>query len=198
MASCADRRRPTSRPISGRCEDMRFSATLLEKSGSRDSGTPSGCHGGVYRIPAARFPAPPSRVSKGVSGENGVGELTTCAGRRGPASESRPAHRSPDFGPMRKSTISGDTVGGISGSGNCFPTSPSRVFQDVPGENEVQKLTTCADQRGPAFGNRPARRSPDFGPTRKYAISGDIVGGIRESGFRDLVRNSWGRGGHIR
>ena len=188
MTSCADRRRPTSRPISRRCEDMRFSATLLEKSGSRDSGTPSGCHGGVYRIPAARFPAPPSRVSKGVSGENGVGELTTCAGRRGPASESRPAHRSPDFGPMRKSTISGDTVGGISGSGNCFPTSPSRVLQGVSSENGVRKLTNCADRRGSAFESHPIR-----GRRENLRFLATLFGGIRKSGFRDLVRMSWGR-----
>ena len=44
--------------------------------------------------------------------------------------------------------------------------------------------------RGPAFESRPAHKSPDFGSTRKSAISGDVVGEIRKSGFRDLVRIS--------
>ena len=69
---------------------------------------------------------------------------------------------------------------------------PSRVSQKVSGENGVRKLTNCADRRGSAFGSRPARKSPDFWPTRKSAIFGDIVGEIRKSGFRDLVRNSLG------
>ena len=44
--------------------------------------------------------------------------------------------------------------------------------------------------RGPAFESRPAHKSPDFGPTRKSPISGDFVGEIRKSGFRDLVGTS--------
>ena len=71
-----------------------------------------------------------------------------------------------------------------------FRRSPSRVFKGVSGENGARKLTTCADRRGPAFESRPAHMSPDFGPMQKSAISGDIVGEIRKSGFRDLVRNS--------
>ena len=69
-----------------------------------------------------------------------------------------------------------------------FLTSPTRVLEGVSGENGVRKSTSCADRRGPAFEGRPAHKSPDFGPTRKSAISGDIVGEIRKSGFRDLVR----------
>ena len=56
-------------------------------------------------------------------------------------------------------------------------------------------MTTCADRRGPAFENRPAHKSPAFGPMRKSTISGDVVGEVRESGFRDLVRTSLGSGG---
>ena len=66
---------------------------------------------GAYWIPAARFLAPPSGVLGGVPSENGVGKLTTCADRRGPAFGRRPAHTSPDFVPMRKSSISGEVVG---------------------------------------------------------------------------------------
>ena len=65
-----------------------------------------------------------------------------------------------------------------------FLASPSRVFRRVSGENGVGKLTNCADRRGHAFKGRPAHKSPDFGPTRKLAVSGDIVGGIQKSGFR--------------
>ena len=43
---------------------------------------------------------------------------------------------------------------------------------------------------GPAFERRPAHKSPDFGPTRKSAISGDIVEEIRKAGLPDLVRTS--------
>ena len=75
-----------------------------------------------------------------------------------------------------------------------FLTPPSRVLERVSGKNGVRKLPDCADRRAPAFESRPAHKSPDFGPTRKSAISGDIVGGIRKSGFRDLVRMSYGGG----
>ena len=139
---------------------------------------------------------------QGVSGENGVQKLTPCADRLGSAVESRPAYKSPDFGPARKSAFSGDIVRDIRKSGSRqdvywipaarFLTFPSRVSKRASGENGVRKLTTCADRRGPAFEHPPARKSPDFGPVRKYAISGDIVGDARESGFRDLVRTSWG------
>ena len=71
-------------------------------------------------------------------------------------------------------------------------TSPSRVLQWVTGENGVRKLTTCADRRGRAFESRPAHKSPDFAATQKSAISGDIVGDVRKSGFRELVRMSCG------
>ena len=85
---------PTSRPISGRRENLRFPATLLGKSGNRDFGIPSGCHwGGVSWIPAFRFLTSPPRVLYKASGENGVRKLTTCADRRGPAFESRPTCR---------------------------------------------------------------------------------------------------------
>ena len=53
-------------------------------------------------------------------------------------------------------------------------------------------MTTRADRLGSAFDCCPARRLPDFGLTRKSAISGDIVRDIRNSGFRDLVENSCG------
>ena len=69
-------------------------------------------------------------------------------------------------------------------------TSSPRVLVGVFGENRVQKLTNCAERRGYASESRPAHKSPDFGPTRKSAVSGEIVGEIRKSGFRDLVRNS--------
>ena len=55
-------------------------------------------------------------------------------------------------------------------------------------------MTNCAGQRGAAFESRPAHKSPDFGSTRKSAISGDVVEGIRKSGFRDLVMASYGGG----
>ena len=73
--------------------------------------------GGAYRIQVARFRASPSRVSKGVSGENGDGKLTNRANWRGPAFEGRPAHKSPDSGPTQQSAISGDAAGGIRKSG---------------------------------------------------------------------------------
>ena len=109
---------PTNRPILGRRENLRFPATFLRKSGNRDFGISSGCHmGGAYWIPAARSLASPPRVSEGVSGENGGRKLYQLRRPAGPAFESCPAHRSPDFGPTRKSAISGDTVGEIRRSG---------------------------------------------------------------------------------
>ena len=165
--------------------------------------------GGVYRIPAARVLASPSRVLVGVSGENGVRKLTNCAERRGYASESRPAHKLPGFGQTRKSAMSGDIAGGIRKSGfrdlvrasrggvYWVPaarvlTSPPRVLQGISGENRVRKLTNCADRRGLAFESRPARKSPDFGLTPISAISGDIAGG---SGARDFGISSGCHGG---
>ena len=71
-----------------------------------------------------------------------------------------------------------------------FPTSPSRVLEGVSGENGVRKSTNCAGRRGSVFEGRPAHKSPDVGLTRKSAVSGDIAGGVRKSGFRDLVRIS--------
>ena len=125
------------------------------------------------------------------------------------------AQEPPDFGLMRKSAISGDIWKGpeigLSGSRQdaigarkCFDfgvywipaarfaTCPSRVLQGVTGENGVRILTDCADRRGPACESRPAHTSPVLGPTRRSAISGDSVRGIRKSGFRDLVRLSRG------
>ena len=81
---------------------------------------------------------------------------------------------------------------GIAGGRARFLASPPRVLQGVSGGNGVRKLTVCADRRGSVFESHPARESPDFGPTRKSAISGDIVEEIRKSGFRDLVRMSKG------
>ena len=141
--------------------------------------------------------------------ENGVRKSTNCADRRGPACESRPAHKSLGPGPTRRSAISGDSVRGIRKSGILDPgrmsgrevyripakrvlTSPSRVLQKVSGDNGARKLTNCADRRGPAFESRPAHTSPDFGPMRKSANPGDIAGGNRKSGSRDIVRTSWG------
>ena len=69
-------------------------------------------------------------------------------------------------------------------------TSSPRVLVGVFGENRVQKLTNCAERRGYASESRPARKSPGFGLTRKSAVSGEIVGDIRESGFWDHVWNS--------
>ena len=57
-------------------------------------------------------------------------------------------------------------------------------------------MTKWAGRRGPAFDSRPAHESPDFGRTRKYAIIGDIAGGVRKSGFRELVRMAVGESGH--
>ena len=68
---CADRRGPRNRPISGRCENLRFPATLLGKSGNRGFGISPGRHGGAYSGPASHFLTPPSRVSERVSGERG-------------------------------------------------------------------------------------------------------------------------------
>ena len=190
--------------------------------------------------------------------------MTTRADRRGPACESRPARKSPDFGPTRGSAFSGDIVGEVRKSGFRDPVRTSwgasigfrrcvlrrlrRVFQKgfrrrrgpeidrlrrpagarirksaisgdivgdiresgsrqdvmggsivarlqkVSGDNGARKLTNCADRRGPASESRPAHKSPDFGPTRRSAISGDTVGEIRKSGFRDPVRMSCGGG----
>ena len=72
-----------------------------------------------------------------------------------------------------------------------FLVSPSRVVWGVLGENGAH--FHCGDRRASAFESRPANKSPDFGPPRKSAISGD-VGEIRKSGFRDLVGNSRGGG----
>ena len=76
--------------------------------------------GGAYWLPAARFLMPPSRVLQRVSGGNGARKLTNCSDRRGPALERRPVRNSPNFGPTRKSAISGDTVGEIRESGLSF------------------------------------------------------------------------------
>ena len=43
--------------------------------------------------------------------------MTNCADRRGSACESRPAHKSSDFGLTRKSAVSGEIVGEIPKSG---------------------------------------------------------------------------------
>ena len=75
-----------------------------------------------------------------------------------------------------------------------FLPSPSHVSERVSGENGVRKLADCADRRGSAFEGRPAHKSPDCGLTRKSAVSGEIVGEIRKSGFRGPVRNSYGGG----
>ena len=71
----------------------------------------------------------------------------------------------------------------------------SRVSQGVFGENGGRELTNCAERRGSAFQIRPARKTPDFWPTRISAISGDIAGETRKSGFQDLDRNLRGGGG---
>ena len=65
---------------------------------------------------AARSPTSPSRVLQTASGENGARELASCADRRGPAVESRPGHKSPDFGLTRESAISGDIGRGVRNS----------------------------------------------------------------------------------
>ena len=49
-------------------------------------------------------------------------------------------------------------------------------------------MANCADRRGSAFESRAAHKSPDFGPMRKSAIAGDIVGRGRKSGFLVPVR----------
>ena len=71
-----------------------------------------------------------------------------------------------------------------------FLTSPSRGVERVSSENGVWKLANCADRRGAMFESRPAHKSPDSWLTRKSAISGEIVGDIRKSGFRGLVGKS--------
>ena len=142
-------------------------------------------------------------------GGNGVWKLTDCAGRQGSVFGSRPAHRSPDVRLARKSAVSGDIVrgirepgfrgvvrissgGGLSGSGGAFPkVSVARFGQRFPAKTG-RKLSDCADPREPAFESRLAHKSPDVGPTRKSGVSGGGVGEIRKSGFRDVVRGSWG------
>ena len=155
--------------------------------------------------------ASPSRVSGRVSGENGVRKSTNCADRREPACESRPAHKSPDTGQTQKSALSGDRVGEVRKSGFRDPAGTSggrsigfrrgvfwrlrrAFYRRFPAKTGARKLTNCADRREPAFESRPAHKSPDFGPTRISAISRGIVGGIRKSGSRDLVRASRGGG----
>ena len=71
-----------------------------------------------------------------------------------------------------------------------FTASPPRVLTGFSGENGARKLTTFAARWWYASESRPAHRSPDLGPTRKFAIPGDLSGEIRKSGFRDLVRAS--------
>ena len=61
----------------------------------------------------ARFPTSALLVAAGVSGENGVRKVTNCADQRAPVFESRPAHKSPDFGLTRKSAIPADIFGEI-------------------------------------------------------------------------------------
>ena len=71
-----------------------------------------------------------------------------------------------------------------------FLASLLRALVRVSGGNGVRKSTDCAGRRGSVFEGRPAHKSPDFWPTRKSAIAGDIVGEFRKSGFRDIVRIS--------
>ena len=63
---------PTNRPISGRRENLRFPATLLGKSGNRDFGISSGCHGGGLLGPGGAFRDVSVACLEGVSVENGV------------------------------------------------------------------------------------------------------------------------------
>ena len=125
--------------------------------------------------------------------------MADCADRLGPAFGSRPAQKSPDFGPARKSGISGDVVeeirksgfrdlgrksygGSLLDSGCAFSDVSVARFTGRSGDDGVRKLAGCADRRGSASESRPASGSPDFGLTRTSAMSGDIVGEIRKSG----------------
>ena len=65
---------------------------------------------------------------------------------------------------------------------------PKTGRQGVAGRR--QGAQEGGEGRGSKFESRPAHKSPDFGLARKSAVSGEIVGEIRKSGFRDLVRNS--------
>ena len=188
---------PTNRPISGRRRNLRFPGTFLGISGNRDSGISSG-------IPAARFPTSPSRVLEGVSGENGARKSTGRAGRRGPAFESRPAHKSPDFGPIRKSSVSGEIVGEIRKSGfrdlvrtpyrgvYWIPaarvlTSPPRVLEGAPGENGARNFARLRRPAGAAFSPAFRRISgifgiPENGPRNESPPRGFRAPGVRFGG----------------
>ena len=82
--------------------------------------------------------------------------------------------------------------GGILVSVGAFPDVCVACLEGVPGKNGARKSPNCANRRGSVFGSGLARKSLDFGPTPKSVISGDILGDIRKSGFRDLVRMSYG------
>ena len=170
---------PTSRPISGRREDLRFPAALLGKSGIRgpvrklygggllDSG---GAFAGVsvarFREGFRRKRGPETDHLRRPEGARIRGsprphvarfraDATICDFRRH-------RWRRPEIG------ISGsrqDVMGGV----YWIPaarllTSPSRVVQEIPVENGARMLTPCANRRGPAFESRPAHTSPDFEP----------------------------------
>ena len=203
---------PTNRPISGRRENLRIPARLLGGSLNRDFGISSGIHeGGLLDSSGAFFDGSIARFVEVFRRKRGreIGRLRRPAGKWA-ASGSRPDNKSPDFAPTRKSAISGGAVreirksgfrdlvrnswgGGLLDSGGAFSDVSVACFTGVSGENGARKSTACADRRGPAFESRPAHKSPDFGKTRKSAISGDVVEGIRKSGFRDLGRTSyWG------
>ena len=78
--------------------------------------------------------------------------------------------------------------GGLLDSGGAFSDDSVACLEGAPGEDGVRQLTNCANRRRPAFESRPAHTSPDSGPTRKSAVSGNTVGEIRKSGFRDIAR----------
>ena len=122
--------------------------------------------GGVYRIPAARFLTSPSRVSERVSVENWARQLTNCADRRGPAFES-PRSQAARFRAdakirdLRRRRGGNPEIGVSTGRhGGALSDVPVACLEGVCGANGVQKLTNCADRRGPAFESRPAHRSP--------------------------------------
>ena len=133
--------------------------------------------------------------------------MTDCAGRRGSAFESRPAHKSPDFGLTRESATSGD----IGKSGNRDFEISSRIhggglldfggaFSDVSavclGKSSRRKLIPEPDRLRRPAGVRV--REPPRPQVARFRADAGICDfrrpwEIRKSGFRDLVTNSWGR-----
>ena len=217
MTDCADRRRPAveSRPAHtspnfGPTRKSAISGYIvgeIRESGFR--GPVRMSYGGVCWIPARRFLTSPYRVYRRFPAKTGSGNRPAEPAGGGPHLRVAPPTNRPISGrrgnlrfPEAVSGKSGNRDFGISSGrhmrgANCaqaarFLPSPSHVLGGVSGENGARESANCADRRGSVFESGAAHKSPDFGPTPKSAISGDILGEIWKSGFRDLDGNPYG------